>query len=406
MTPERLPRAEFIALMAMLFATIAFSIDAMLPALPQIGAELSPTDINRAQLVLTSFVLGMGVGTFFAGPLSDSFGRKPILMLGSVIYILSSAAAIFAESLEALLLARALQGVGAAGPRVIGMAIIRDLFKGREMARLMSFVMMVFTLVPALAPTLGAGLIAVAGWRSIFLSFMVFAFVGAVWLSLRQRETLLPEARTPLRAPVLWAALKEIFAIKMVRLAVVVQTICMGMLFAVLSSTQQVFDITFGQGEHFHLWFALIAILAASATVLNAVLVVRLGMRYMITLALFSQIVLSFVMVIVSYINALPPTAYLAAYVLWNTSVFFMVQLTLGNLNALAMEPLGHIAGLAASITVSIATVGAVIIAVPIGLAFDGTPVPVALGVCICAVVAAVLMRQMAKLERVQSTTP
>jgi len=180
----RLSQGEFIALIAMLFATIAFSIDAMLPALPQIAAELSPDAPNTAQLVVTSFVLGMGVGTLFAGPLSDTFGRKTVIIAGALLYCAAAFVASLAPSLEGLLMARVLQGLGAAGPRVVSLALVRDLYKGREMARVMSFAMMIFTLVPAIAPFIGQGIIWVAGWRGIFLSFVVFsARVDAVVLA-------------------------------------------------------------------------------------------------------------------------------------------------------------------------------------------------------------------------------
>ena len=155
-------QVEFVVLMAMLSATVAISIDAMLPALPDIAATLTPETPNAAQLVVTSFVLGMGVGTLFAGPLSDRFGRKRIIMLGSGLYALAALACYFAPTLEVLLAARVVQGIGAAGPRTVSIAMIRDLFKGRDMARIMSFAMMIFTAVPAIAPLMGQGIIAIA----------------------------------------------------------------------------------------------------------------------------------------------------------------------------------------------------------------------------------------------------
>ena len=173
-----LKKPEFVALMAMSFSTIAFSIDSMLPSLPEIGAALTPDNLNRAQLVLTSFVLGMGLGTFFTGPLSDTFGRRPVLLGGFVIYMIASIWAMMAGSLEMLLAARMLQGIGVAGPRVVAMAVIRDQYSGRQMAQLMSFVMMVFTLVPAFAPSLGALIIAVVGWRGLFGAFVLFALIN------------------------------------------------------------------------------------------------------------------------------------------------------------------------------------------------------------------------------------
>ncbi|WP_212523162.1 multidrug effflux MFS transporter [Actibacterium sp. MT2.3-13A] len=398
--PRRLSQPEFIAMIAMLFATIAFSIDAMLPALPEIGQELSPGNLNRAQLILTSFVLGMGVGTFFTGPLSDAFGRKPVIMAGATLYCLSAAAAWTARSLELVLVARFLQGLGAAGPRVVAIAIVRDLYEGRQMARLMSLVMLIFTLVPALAPTLGAGIMALTGWRGIFGAFVGFSVLSAVWVGLRQSETLPREARRPLRVPVLRAAVAEVFSTPMVRLSILVQALCMGMLFAVLSSTQQVYDITFGRGESFPLWFAFTALIAASASVINATLVVRLGMRHMVTLALGGQIALSALMLLISLTGPWPDAVAFPAWFIWTTSVFFMVGLTMGNLNALAMEPMGHVAGMAASAISAAATVAGVVIAAPIGLAFDGTPQPLAAGVLVCGAIGFAVIRRMARLER------
>lgn len=401
--PKRLSQPEFIALMAMLFATIAFSIDAMLPALPEIGQELSPDDVNRAQLILTSFVLGMGVGTFFTGPLSDAWGRKPVIIAGAILYCISAAGAWVADSLELILFARFVQGLASAGPRVVAIAIIRDLYEGRRMARIMSFVMLTFTIVPAIAPALGAGIIALAGWRGVFGAFVLFSTLTAIWVWIRQPETLPRSARQPLRFGALAHAVAEVFSVPMVRMSIAVQTLSYGMLFSLLSSIQQVYDITFGDGDHFHLWFAATAMISATASVLNAALVMRLGMRLLITVALGGQIILSLSLLLFYWAGPWSETVMFAAWFLWSTSVFFMVGLTMGNLNALAMEPLGHIAGLAASVISAVATVGSVFIAVPVGLAFDGTPTPLALGVLICALIGYVLIRRMSRIDRAEA---
>ena len=382
--PKRLPQTEFIALMAMLAATVAFSIDAMLPALPEIGAALSPGNLNNAQLIITSFVLGMGVGTLFTGPLSDAFGRKPVMVGGAIVYIVACAAAWAAQSLELMLAARVVQGLGAAGPRVVAMALIRDLYSGANMARIMSFVMVVFSLVPALAPTMGYYIIQGFGWRAIFASFIVFSVMTVLWLLIRQPETLAPEKRRPLSIRALSGAVAEMYAHRTARLSILVQTLTYGMLFTVLSSTQQVFDITFGQGAHFHFWFGGIAIVAATASVLNARIVVRLGMRAIIKAMFMVQIGITLLMIIITAANG-PYWLAFGTYVFWVTSNFFQAGLTIGNLNALAMEEMGHIAGLAASVIAAVATIGAVIIAAPIALAFDGTPMPMAIGTLIAA---------------------
>ncbi|MDZ4137013.1 MAG: MFS transporter, partial [Paracoccaceae bacterium] len=335
----RLGQPEFIAMIAMLFATIAFSIDAMLPALPQIVRELTPDAPNAAQLILTSFVLGMGLGTFVAGPLSDSFGRKRMIVFGAALYCAGAFAAYLAPTLETVLVARLVQGLGAAGPRIVSLALVRDLYKGREMARVVSFAMMIFTLVPAVAPLVGSGIIALAGWRSIFLAFMVFSIIPMVWMILRQPETLAVADRRALRAGPLWAALREVLSHRVVVTAIAVQTLIFGALFGTLSQVQQIFDVTFGRGASFPVWFALIALLAGSASLINAALVVRLGMRFLISVTLISQIVLSLAAALLTTFGILPEVLTFAVFICWMISVFFMAGLTLGNLNALALEP-------------------------------------------------------------------
>ncbi|MBQ2263304.1 MAG: multidrug effflux MFS transporter [Loktanella sp.] len=384
---QRLGQTEFIAMMAMLVATVAFSIDAMLPALPEIGATLSPTNLNHAQLIITSFVLGMGVGTLFTGPMSDAFGRKPVMVGGAIVYVIACAIAWRAQSLEMMLFARVLMGLGAAGPRVVAMALVRDLYQGRDMARIMSFVMAVFALVPALAPTLGHFIILGFGWRAIFAAFMLFSTVTVIWLLVRQPETLAPQNRRPLSFAALYDATAQMFAHRTARLSIIIQTLTFGMLFVVLSSTQQVFDVTFGQGAHFHYWFGGIAIIAASASLLNAKLVMKLGMRAIIKTVLTVQIGLTLAMIVITAANG-PYWLAFGTYVIWVTGNFFQAGLTIGNLNALAMEEMGHIAGLAASIIAAISTVGAVILAAPVALMFDGTPMPMAIGALVAAALA------------------
>ena len=384
-TPTKsLSQTEFIALMAMTAATVAFSIDAMLPALPDIGVELSPGDLNKAQLILTSFVLGMGLGTFFTGPLSDAFGRRPVMVGGAIVYVIGCIVAWTAQSLEIMLAARVLQGVGAAGPRVVAMAMIRDLYSGSNMARILSFTMVIFSLVPALAPTMGHYIILAFGWRAIFITFVIFSVLVTAWLLMRQPETLEMQDRRPLSGVALWAALVEMFSHPTARLSIFIQTLTFGMLFVVLSTTQQVFDITFDQGAHFHLWFGGIAILAASGSILNARIVGTFGMRAIIKATFAIQIVITLIMIAVTLTNA-PYWLAFGMYVVWVTGNFFQAGLCIGNLNALGMEEMGHIAGLAASVLASVATVGAVIIAVPIALMFDGTPLPMAIGALLCA---------------------
>ena len=374
-------RNEFIALLALLFATIALSIDAMLPALPQIALDLSPEDPNKAQLVITSFVLGMGLGTLFAGPLSDAFGRKATILAGFVLYILAALACWAAPSLETLLIARVVQGIGAAAPRTVSIAMVRDMFKGREMAQIMSFAMMIFTLVPALAPLMGQGVIALAGWQAIFVAYVAFALLVMGWFTLRQPETLPREARRPLSWYALVAASAEVLSHRVVQISIAAQALTLGMLFATLSSMEGIFSDLFGRGDSFPLWFGVIAMASMIGSILNARLVMRLGMRRMVTVTYGALLALT--LAYLGLVAVMPEGSGFALHILWSVVLFAVMGLTLGNLNALAMEPVGHVAGMAASVTSAIATVVSVVLAVPVGLMFDGTQVPLLLGVSV-----------------------
>lgn len=389
-------RGEFIALLAMMFSTIAFTVDAMLPALPQIGAELSPGDPSQAALVLTYFIIGMGIGTFIAGPLSDSFGRRPIIFLGAGVYILCAAIAWQADSIEVMLAARVVQGIGAAGPRVVAMAIIRDMFSGREMARIISFVMMIFTITPALAPVIGSLLMIYGGgWRAIFFSFVVFAAIFMIWTGLRLPETLSRADRRPFRPRLMLRALREVFSNRTVTLAILVQVLVMGMLFLTLLQLEQTYSKVYDQQALFPYWTGAVALIAGSASLLNAMLVVRYGMRRLINVTLVLQVILSAGMIVLSYLPLPVATYGFASFLFWQLCMFFQAGLTIGNLNAIAMEPLGHIAGMAASIVGGVSTILAAMIASPLGLVFDGTLRPILVPVVIMAVIALMLMRLM-----------
>jgi MFS transporter, DHA1 family, multidrug resistance protein len=390
---RRLPMPEFIAMLAFLFATIAFSIDAMLPALPDIAAELTPDNVNRAQLILTVFVAGMGVGTLFAGPISDAIGRKRAITIGFGIYAAATVIAIFANSIEMLLVARFVQGLGASGPRIVGLALVRDLYAGREMARITSFVMMVFIIVPALAPSIGAGMIYLAGWHGVFIGFLLFALIGCSWLNLRQAETLPPERRRPLRAGPLREAAREVLTSRHVMLCTLILTLGFGQMFGLLSSAQQLFGEAYGKGDAFPAWFAAMALLSGSGTILNATFVTRFGMRRIAKWAYIMQTCVSATMLILLLSGALPPALHFPAFFVWCVSVFFMAGVTFGNLNALALQYMGHIAGMAASIVAAISTVLATLIAAPVGQLYNGTALPVVAATLICSGLAWFMMR-------------
>lgn len=399
MSDRKLPisQLELVSLLAMLSATVAFSLDAMLPALPQISDALTPDAPNRVQLVIGSFVLGLGIGTFFTGALSDAFGRRPIAVGGALVYCAAALVAAFSPNLETLLLARFVQGLGAAGPRVTAMAIARDLFSGRRMAQVLSYVIFVFTLTPVFAPSLGWAIAQVFGWRGIFASFAVFSFISVAWLLIRLPETLPPENVRPFRPGKLMDGTREILGNRSVVLATLVQTLIFGTLFSALASSQQVFEEVFERGTTFPLWFGLMAVLASFSNLINARIVVTLGMREVVRRVLLIQGGFTLIYLALQVTDTLPPALAFPIGFLWYTSIFYLAGFGIGNMNALALEPLGHMAGLAASIITACATIGAALLTVPIGLAFDGTILPLTFGVGVLVMIALVVLRQLSE---------
>ncbi|MEP2889350.1 multidrug effflux MFS transporter [Tateyamaria sp.] len=393
---QKISKVEFIALMALMFATVAFSIDAMLPSLPQIAQDIAHEGVAQAALVITFFVIGMGAGTFFAGPLSDAFGRKPLVYVGLAIYALGAVLSWIAPTLELMLAARVLQGVGAAGPRIVSAAIIRDLYSGRTMASILSLTMMVFLLVPAVAPLVGSLIMEAFGWRAIFPTFLIFGAIVLVWFGTRITETLPTDKRRPLRWSLMWDAVRQMFANPTVRLSIFVQTLMLMILFCVLMMVQPIFDVTFERADSFPIWFGAIAMLSGVSSLLNATMVGRYGMRRLVTWALSAQVFVSAVFVL--WMLADLPHLF-AFYIFWQWGVMFQGGLTVANLNAIAMEPMGHIAGMAASVIGAVSTILGAALASPIGLLFDGTPMPLVSVVLFVCLLASVLMQSMRRAE-------
>ena len=396
----RISTSEFIALMAMLVATVALSIDGMLPALPYIASELSPENPNRAQLVLSSFVVGMALGTFLMGPLSDSFGRKTIIYWGAGLYVFFAVICMLATNLETLTLARIMQGIGAAGPRVVSQALVRDLYSGREMARITSFIMIIFALVPAVAPLLGAAVMQMFQWQAIFAVFILFVILSTTWMGVRIQEPVTLEKRRPFDFISLKTATIEVLSHRMVRTAIVTLIFAYAVLFTGLLLIQPVFDIYFARADIFPVWFAVIAILAASASFVNAILVLQWGMRRLVSIAFRVQVLWSAVMLLLLNNGTLSGEFGFVMFVLWMLGVFFQAGMTMGNLTALAMEPLGHIAGTAASLVSALATLGSVILAGIVGQFFDGTPLMMFVGVVVFAICGVISTNHLQRFER------
>lgn len=377
MNSNRLSTGEFVIIIALNFSLIAFSIDALLPALPDIASELVPLSPNKTQFIISSFLLGMGIATLFTGPLSDSFGRKKIIFVGGIIFLFGTVLASIANNLEIVLLGRFIQGLGVAGPRVVTLAIVRDLYAGRRMAQIMSISMIFFTFVPAVAPMIGALLLLNFGWRSIFTGFIVFLIIAVGWLLLRQPETLMIKNRVSFTFTRIYNSFLDCFSNKVFVISTILQTLTFSILFASISTIQQIFDITYDKALSFPYWFGLIALISGSGSFINSYLVVQIGMRKLINLGFIIGIGSSLFLILVNIFYLIP----FPLYFVWQLSVFFMIGLIIGNLNAMAMQPMGHIAGLAASIIGSASTIFGVVIAIPIGLSFKNTPDPLIVGI-------------------------
>lgn len=369
--------------MAVLICLVALSIDAMLPALPDIGRDLGTSDPNQPQLVLTALFLGLSIGQLFYGPLSDSIGRKPAVYLGLFIFLVGCVLSILATSFEMMLAGRVLQGLGAAGPRVVTIALIRDLFEGRAMARIMSFVMMVFIMIPAAAPAIGQAIQALYGWRAIFVSFFAIACIGLFWFWRRQAETLPVESRTPFALAPIIAGILETLRNRAAFGYTLAGGLVFGAFIGFLVSAQQVFQETYATGSAFPAYFALLALAVGSASFFNGRVVMRFGMRLLSKWALQVMCVLSVAFTI--YIWGWQPTPLFTIFMAYMMVSFFCFGLLLANLQSLAMEPLGHIAGVAAGVVSSVTTFMSLILGTLIGQAYDGTIRPLIAGLTLLA---------------------
>ena len=362
---------EFVPLIALLMALVALSIDAMLPALPDIGSDLGAAQRNDAQLVVTALFLGLGFGQILFGPLSDYIGRKPAICIGLALFMAGCIVSIWAPTFEAMLAGRVLQGIGVAAPRIVSVALVRDQYEGRRMARIMSFAMAVFILVPTLAPALGQGLLWVADWRAIFIMLFATAAIAGIWLSLRQPETLPAERRMPFSFRALAQSTLEVLRSRQA----IGYTLAIGFIFspfiAYLSTAQQIFQDAYGVGALFPAYFAALALSFGVTSLVNSHLVMRYGMRRLSNLA---AIGVTFVSLAswggVFAFDGLPP---LWLFIVSLMLVFGGVGLIFGNLNALAMQPLGHIAGVGAALVALISTLVSVPLGGVIGYTFDGT---------------------------------
>jgi DHA1 family bicyclomycin/chloramphenicol resistance-like MFS transporter len=379
---------EFVVMIAAIMSLNPLAMDMMLPALPEIGSAFHIDVANRLQMVLSAFLIGFGVGQFVIGPLSDSFGRRPVLIGGMILYSVASVLAIAAPSFETLLLARALEGLGTSATRVIATSIVRDCYAGRRMASVMSLAMMVFIAVPVVAPSFGQAVMLLAQWRGIFVVLMLCGILALLWTSLRLPETLPDSDRKPFAVGTVLDSFRQTVTNRQT-LGYALATGCiMGTLFGYVFSAQQVFAGIYRLGHYFPLAFAAVAASIAVAGFLNARLVGRLGMRVISHGALVGALVVAVIAFLSAKFALLPLPLFMALSAL----MMFAFGLTFANFTALAMEPQGHNAGTASSVYGSVTTLVGIGAGTVIGQAFDGTLVPFATGFLLCTLAALALV--------------
>ena len=395
---------EFVGLIALMMAMTAFAVDIMLPALGQIGDELGLAQANDRQLIITFYLVGFAVGQLFFGPLSDRFGRKRPLYAGLVIFALGAIMAAFASSATMLLAARMLQGVGAAAPRVIAIAIVRDRFAGRQMARVMSFVIMVFIVVPILAPTAGQAIMAVANWRWLFLALLIASVIAIVWSWLRLAETRAAGDSLPLSAARIAGAMRLVATTRQTAGYAIGFGFLFGVLMSYVGSAEQIFVDIYGLGDNFPIAFGAVASAMILASFINSRLVGRVGMRRVSHFALLAFLAVCGVMALFGY----PEKPPLIVFCLFMAAAFFCFGLIGPNFNALAMEPVGHIAGTASSFIGFYTTAAGATFGWLIGQSFDGTvrPLTIGLSLLVLAALVTVLITERGKLARPQHTPP
>lgn len=368
--------AEFVAMMATLMALTALSIDVMLPALPHIRDEFGLTDPNRMQLVVTAYVGGFALGQVFAGPLSDAFGRRPVLLGGLAVYALAAFGCVVAGSFHALLAARLLQGLANAAPRIVAIAVIRDLYGGRRMAEVMSFVMMVFIVVPVIAPTVGSGIMLAGTWHTIFIALCLIAVAAMIWTGLRLPETRPAETE---EVSVRWlaAAFREAATTRMTIGYTLATGVVFGGLMGYISSAQQIFVDVYELGAWFPPVFGAAAAALAVSSFINSRLVMQLGMRRISHAALLGFVAVALVQLALAAAMGRPPLWLFVPLLALN---LFFFGLLMPNFNAIAMEPMGRIAGTASSFVGAVTTALGAMLGLVIGQFFDGTVLPLVAG--------------------------
>lgn len=367
---------EFIILMAAMMSLVALSIDAMLPAFDAMRADLAVSHPNQIQYVIGFIFIGMVAGQLLMGPISDAVGRKKTLYAGLAVYLIGTVICYFAQTLDVMLAGRLIQGIGVSAPRVVAVAVVRDKFAGRDMARIMSLIMAIFILVPAVAPSVGQAILLVSSWHMIFILYIAAALVLCGWVYFRLEETLKPQNRMPFDFFHLANSFKEVFKNRTAMSYMTCMGICFGSLIGYLNSSQQIFQDHFQTGKMFTLYFGMLALVLGVASLVNARIVQKFGMRLICLRSTITIIVASLVFLTLN----LTIDVKLWMFMAYAAVLFFSFGLMFGNLNSIAMEPMGHIAGLASAVIGSVSTAISMVIGAVIGQLYNDTLIPVVAG--------------------------
>lgn len=362
--------------MAVMMSVVAISIDAMLPALGIIGQDLQISHPNQAQYILGFIFAGMAIGQLINGPLSDALGRKKILYGGLVCYLIGSICCLFATDITMMLAGRFIQGIGASGPYISIMSIVRDRYSGREMAKIMSLVMTIFIMVPAIAPALGQGILYLATWHYIFIFYIFYAMLVGVWVFFRLEETLTPEKRVPYQFRNIIHGLKTVLSNKITLRYTIAMGFVFGALMGELNTIQQIFQGQYQVGNMFAVYFGFQALAFGVASFTNSRLVEKIGMR---PLCLRMSATMCVASILLLGLSTIMPITFWMFYI-YGMVLFFSFGLMFGNLNALSMEPMGDIAGMASAIIGALSSVIGIILGTTIGQIYDGTVIPVVAG--------------------------
>lgn len=383
-------RAEFIALMAMMMALNALAIDIMLPGLQEIGSALNVSTENHRQYIISSYLIGFGIAQLFYGPISDRFGRRAPLLFGLAVYILASFAAAVAPTFAIMLAVRFIQGIGSAALRVVTVSIVRDVYGGRQMAEVMSLIMMVFMVIPVVAPGTGQVIMLFGEWHLIFVFMAIIAAVIGVWMYVRLPETLAESDQRPFTAAAIAEGFKIVLTDRVALCYTIASTFIFGALFGFINSAQQIYVGIYELGNWFAVAFAGVALFMALSSFVNARLVGRFGMRRLSHWSLLGFIAINAVW-LAGQVLGPQPMPFPIFIVLFALAMFQFGWIG-SNFNSLAMEPLGHVAGTASSVLGFMGTVGGALIGAAIGQAYDGTALPMVAGFFVVSVIGLVFV--------------